>query len=59
MNFKIGDQVKLIQPEYKGTVINATYDAVGGGMQALVETTEAGEVHQRWIKFDNLELVNE
>ena len=59
MNFKIGDQVKLIQPEFKGTVVNATYDAVGGSMQALVEVTENGEVHQRWIKFDQLELVGD
>lgn len=56
MNFKNGDVVKVIQPEIKGVIVAAQYDATNGTMQALVETNEGDMVHQRWVQFDSLEL---
>ena len=55
---KIGNEVRLVQPEILGVVVDTTYDKDTQTLRHLVEWGDAGAAQQRWFYEDQLEAVD-
>jgi len=56
MSPKIGDEVRLIQPEIRGIIIDRRFDAEDN-LEVKLRWEEGGESVERWIDADRVEGV--